>query len=157
MDDLIAFRRCLGRFATGVTVVTCAGPEGEHFGMTVNSFSSVSLEPPLILWNIAKVSRSLEAFLAAEYFGVNVLGREQEDLAVQFAQSDVAFETVDHGTSKRGVPRLEDAIAWFECRTVQTLDSGDHHVILAEVTDFMSADGEPLLFFRGEYRGIQQD
>ena len=157
MDDLIAFRRCLGRFATGVTVVTCAGPGGEHLGMTVNSFSSVSLEPPLILWNIAKVSRSLDAFLAAEYFGVNVLNKEQEVLAKHFAQSDVAFDEVAHGASPRGVPRIAETIAWFECRTVETLDSGDHHVIIAEVVDFMSADGEPLLFFRGQYRGIEQD
>lgn len=155
MHDLIPFRRCLGRFATGVTVVTCTDRDGEHYGMTVNSFSSVSLEPPLVLWNIAKVSRSLDAFLAAEHFGVNVLAREQKGLSRHFAGSDPdLFADIPHGASDNGVPRLDGSIAWFECRTEATHDCGDHHIIIGEVTDFAAADGEPLLFFRGEYADI---
>ena len=152
MNDLIHFRRCLGRFATGVTVVTCTATDGTPRGITANSFSSVSLEPPLVLWNIAKVSRSLDAYLAAETFGINVLGAGQETISVHFARSDVdLFGGVDHTLTDRGVPRLREALAWFECRTYQTIDCGDHHIIIGEVLDYEAEDGEPLLFFGGRY------
>lgn len=155
MTDLLDFRRSLGRFATGVTIICCRDGDGRALGITANSFSSVSLDPPLILWNIAKVSRSLDAYINAEYFGVNVLAAGQEDLSVRFARSDVdPFAGLDHDESERQVPRIEGCIAWFECRTHAVHDSGDHYIIVGEVIDYAAAEGEPLLFFRGNYRAL---
>ncbi len=155
MDQLRNFRDCLGKFATGVTVVTCRDAAGVPVGITVNSFSSVSLEPPLILWNIAKVSRALDAYLAAEHFGISVLTAAQEPLSAHFARSDNGhFDNVDHDLTERGVPRLADALAWFECRTFDTHDCGDHFIIVGEVIDYEAAEGQPLLFFAGQYAAL---
>ncbi len=158
MNDLIEFRRCLGRFATGVTVITCSDSDGTHYGITANSFSSVSLEPPLVLWNIAKVSRSLQAFLTAEYFGINVLRADQEAISANFARSDTdLFDGMDIHNSGRGVPQLEDYLAWFECRTFETHDCGDHYIIIGEVLDYEARQGSPLLFYRGSYQRLPGD
>lgn len=141
----------LGRFATGITVITCADTD-ELYGITANSFSSVSLEPPLILWNIAKVSRSVQAFLAADYFAVNVLAEEQEALSVHFAQTDrPRFDKVEYQLSARGVPILEATLACFECRTHEIHDCGDHHIIVGGIQDFRYGNGKPLLFYAGRY------
>ena len=155
MTDTKEFRRCLGRFATGVTVVTCCNAAGEPRGITANSFSSVSLEPPLVLWNIAKVSNSLQAFLGAKHFAINVLTEDQQDLSMHFARSDhTLFDDVEHELTEDGVPVLPGTLATFECRTHEIHDCGDHHIIIGEVTAFRAGEGEPLLFFRGSYRGI---
>ena len=147
-------RNSLGRFATGVTVVTCAGEAG-LYGITVNSFSSVSLQPPRILWNIAKVSRSVDAFLAADFFAVNILAADQEALSVHFAQTDrPRFDKVDYQLSARGVPLLAATLACFECRTCQVYECGDHHIIVGEIEDFRYVDGDPLLFYAGQYAQI---
>ena len=123
--------------------------------MTANSFSSVSLDPPLVLWNIAKVSRFLGDFLGAQHFGINVLGADQQALAAHFARSDVdVFEGIDHDRSPNAVPKLQSPLAWFECITRQIHDCGDHHVIIGEVQDFDSRDGEPLLFYGSRYRQL---
>jgi len=144
-------RECLGRFATGVTVVTCRGSEGPC-GITANSFSSVSLEPPLVLWNIAKVSNSLQAYLDAKYFAINVLAAGQQELSSHFAQSDhTVFNGIDYDTSDRGVPLLPDSVARFECRTHQVHDCGDHYIIVGEVESYRSDEREPLLFYNGRY------
>jgi len=158
MTDTKALRRCLGKFATGVTVVTCCNPDGDPRGITANSFSSVSLEPPLILWNIAKVSNSLNAFLKAEFFAINVLSAEQQAQSAHFARSDhTLFEHVDFELNAEGAPVLPGSLAVFECRTHQVHDCGDHHIIVGEVLRFHSEEGEPLLFFGGRYRRLQQD
>lgn len=155
MTNLIQFRRCLGRFATGVTVVTCVDAVGEPCGITANSFSSVSLEPPLVLWNIAKVSRSLQAFLETECFGINVLTAGQEPLSVRFASSEPRlFDGVTYSSTAHGTPRLSDTLAWLECRRFETHDCGDHHIVIGEVLDFESKEGEPLLFYRGQYERV---
>jgi len=147
-------RECLGRFATGVTVVTCRGSEGPC-GITANSFSSVSLEPPLVLWNIAKVSNSLQAYLDAKYFAINVLAAGQQELSSHFAQSDhTVFNGIDYDTSDRGVPLLPDSVARFECRTHQVHDCGDHYIIVGEVESYRSDEREPLLFYNGRYASV---
>ena len=149
-------RECLGRFATGVTVVTCRGSEGPC-GITANSFSSVSLEPPLVLWNIAKVSNSLQAYLDAEHFAINVLAAGQQELSSYFAQSDhTVFNGIDYDTSARGVPLLPDSVARFECRTHQVHDCGDHYIIVGEVESFRSDEREPLLFYNGRYVAMSE-
>lgn len=145
------FRQCLGKFATGVTVVTCRGVAGPC-GITANSFSSVSLEPPLVLWNIAKVSNSLQVFLDAEYFAINILGADQQALSLHFAEPDhTRFNGIEYTTSTKDVPLLPDTIACLECRTRQIYDSGDHYIIVGEVEDYRSDDSEPLLFYAGQY------
>lgn len=158
MTDTRSFRQALGRFATGVTVVTCCDAAGNPCGITANSFSSVSLEPPLILWNIAKVSNSLDAYLAAEHFTINVLSDDQQTLSRHFAQSDhTLFEGIEHSMSEYGAPLLPDTLASFECRTHEIHDCGDHHIIIGEVVRFSANDGDPLLFFSGGYRRIGDD
>jgi len=155
MIETQAFRQCLGKFATGVTVVTCCDSDGNPCGITANSFSSVSLEPPLVLWNIAKVSNSLGAYLDAEHFAVNVLSADQRALSMHFAQSvHTLFTGVPYSFSASGSPVLADILALFECRTHEIHDCGDHHIIIGEVIDFGSCDEDPLLFFGGGYRHI---
>jgi flavin reductase (DIM6/NTAB) family NADH-FMN oxidoreductase RutF len=155
MTDTRSFRQCLGKFATGVTVVTCADKAGRPCGITANSFSSVSLEPPLILWNIAKVSNSLDAYLEAKHFVVNVLSRQQEDISSHFARSDhTQFDGIAYSTSADGVPVLPGTIATFECRTREVHDCGDHHIIVAEVDSYTANDGDPLVFYGGDYRRL---
>ena len=147
-------RNALGRFATGVTVVTCQGSSGPR-GITANSFSSVSLQPPLLLWNIAKVSNSLRAYLDAEHFAINVLRADQESVSAHFAMSDhTLWNGIEHTTSDKGVPILPDTLACFECRTHQIHDCGDHYIIVGEVEAFRYHDGEPLLFFAGDYGNL---
>jgi flavin reductase (DIM6/NTAB) family NADH-FMN oxidoreductase RutF len=155
MTDTRPFRQCLGKFATGVTVVTCTDKEGRPCGITANSFSAVSLEPPLILWNIAKVSNSLDAYLEADHFVVNVLSSRQEAISAHFARSDhTRFDGIEYSMSADGAPVLPDTIATFECQTREVHDCGDHHIIVGEVAAFSSNDGDPLLFFGSGYRRL---
>ena len=158
MDDMKKFRQCLGKFATGVTVVTCADASGRPYGITANSFSSVSLEPRLILWNIAKVSNSLQAFLDAEHFAINILAGDQRDLSSHFAKSDhTLFDSIEIGRSDDNVPLIPGSLACFECRTHQIHDCGDHYIIVGEVSRFASSEREPLMFFNGKYAAIDVD
>jgi len=158
MDEMKKFRQCLGKFATGVAVVTCTDDDGKPYGITANSFSSVSLEPRLILWNIAKVSNSLQAFLDADYFAINILSRDQQDLSSHFAKSDhTLFDSIRITRSEQNVPLIPGALAWFECRTHQIHDCGDHHIVIGEVVSFESTAAEPLLFFSGKYAAIDTE
>jgi len=150
------FRQCLGKFATGVTVVSCRDQDGKACGITANSFSSVSLEPPLVLWNIAKVSKSLHAYLEAEHFAINVLGNGQQSLASHFANSENGlFDDIDYQDSPRSVPILSETLAHLECRTHDIHDCGDHHIIIGDVINFEMSDSEPLVFYGGGYTGIK--
>lgn len=157
MDESLRLRQCLGRFATGVTVVSCKDSRGTPCGITANSFSSVSLAPPMVLWNIAKVSRSLQAYLQAEYFAINILTVQQESLSWHFARSEAElFTGIDYRDSPRDVPLLPDTLAMIECRTQDIHDCGDHHIIVGEVIDYQLSSGEPLLFYSGEYNRFGQ-
>lgn len=147
------FRAALGAYATGVTVVACLDDGGQPAGLTVNSFSSVSLDPPLILWSLNTRSVSRPAFEAAEHFGVSVLATQQQDLAQRFASktrrdwSGVAWRA---GTT--GVPLLDDAAAWFECATLSRQREGDHLIFIGRVKHCERQDDvAPLLFFDGRY------
>ncbi len=155
MNEMKDFRLCLGKFATGITVVTCSDNVGRPYGITANSFSSVSLVPHLILWNIAKVSNSLNAFLEADHFAINILAHDQQDLATHFAKSDhTLFESIKIDRSIEDVPLIPGALARFECRTQRIHDCGDHHIIIGEVARFESTDADPLLFYGGNYASI---
>ena len=148
-------RQCLSRFATGVTVVTCSDAAGNPYGITANSFSSVSLDPPLVLWNIAKISNSLQAYLDAKEFAFHVLTADQEAIADHFAQTDHSrFEGIEYSFSESGVPLLPDVLARIDCRTANIFEGGDHHIIIGEIVNYVFEDGDPLLFFGSEYRRI---
>jgi len=148
-------RRALGTFATGVTVVTCCDAQGQPCGITVNSFSSVSLEPPLILWNIARSSNSLEAFLNADVFVVNVLAEHQHETASHFARSDHRlFDSVDYTPGPGEVPLLPDTLGSFECSAHEVYDGGDHYIIVGRVDKCRWRQGAPLLFYGGRYAAL---
>jgi len=155
-DDRRAFRRALGQFATGVTIVT-AQAEGQLAGMTANSFSSVSLDPPLILWSIDKGSHSLPLFERAGSFVVNVLAADQVDLASRFARPGAdKFAGVEWRAGLGGAPCLPGGAATFECRKHQVIDAGDHFILLGEVERYQRTDREPLLFVQGRF-GLSAD
>lgn len=153
--DPRALRNCFGSFATGVTVVTCVAADGEPQGVTANSFSSVSLAPPLVQWSIAKSSSSLAAYLAAKTFAINILTRAQQDLSNHFARSEEGlFATVESTPAANGAPLLPGALAQIECDTEQVIEAGDHHIILGRVTAARHEAGDPLLFFSGGYANL---
>ena len=151
--DARLLRQALGAFPTGVCLVTTTSPDGKREGMTSNSFSSVSLEPPLILWSIRDDTRSADAFLAARPFNLSVLGAGQKDLAWHFAKPAAdkfekfadAFEVGSNGCA-----RLLDSVATFECSTYSRHQEGDHTIILGRVERFSRTDMPPLLFHSGQ-------
>lgn len=146
-------RRALGQFATGVAVVTARARDGRRVGMTANSFSSVSLAPPLVLWSLARQSPSLADFSAASHFGINVLAARQHQLSRQFATAQAdKFAGVGSFDAEAGVPLLQDALAHFVCRNVRQYDGGDHLIFIGEVEQYDRFDGEPLVFHAGAYR-----
>ncbi|WP_188579179.1 flavin reductase family protein [Azorhizobium oxalatiphilum] len=157
--DFRAFRRALGHFATGVAVVTARAENGEVVGMTMSSFNSVSLDPPLVLFSVARSALSLPAMLAARGYGVNVLGRDQEDLSNRFSKAmGDKWSDVDHVNGHEDAPLLAGAIAHFECAPYAHHDGGDHVIFLARVVRFSNdEEGDPLVFFRGRYRGLATD
>ncbi|RNF34800.1 flavin reductase [Paracoccus methylarcula] len=142
------FRDALGRFGTGITVVTAASGEGP-VGMTVNSFSSVSLDPPLVLWSPAKSSRRFAHFQAAEHFAIHVLSHRQEQICHGFSRSAYAFDKLDWVRNEQGVPLIEGCLSRFECRRRATYEGGDHMIVVGEVMRASTTDGAPLLFYRG--------
>jgi flavin reductase (DIM6/NTAB) family NADH-FMN oxidoreductase RutF/2-polyprenyl-6-methoxyphenol hydroxylase-like FAD-dependent oxidoreductase len=145
-------RRALGQYATGVTIVTCLGPGEEQVGMTANSFTSVSLDPPLVLWCPAKSASSTPSFTAASHFAVNILGADQHHLSRRFATpADDKFDGVPARAGLSGAPLLDGTVATFECRTVAVHDAGDHLIMLGEVERFDTPGGPPLVFHSGLY------
>ncbi|GGW32263.1 flavin oxidoreductase [Streptomyces lucensis JCM 4490] len=145
-----ALREVLGRYATGVTVVTC-GPLHAPTGVTVNSFTSVSLNPPLILWCLARSSRSREAFTTAEYFAVNVLAAGQRDLATRFSGPADRFQGLTPRPGPRGEPLLPGAAAVLCCRRTAVVPAGDHLVFLGAVEHHARTADRTLLFADGAY------
>ncbi len=144
-------REALGRFATGVTVVTAATPQGA-VGITANSFTSVSLDPALVLWCPARASRRFPAFADAAHFAIHVLGAEQRDLANSFAAGAGAFDPVAH--SPEGVPLLPGVLARFDCALHAAHDGGDHSIVVGRVLRTELRDGAPLVFAGGAYGGF---
>lgn len=152
--DHTRFRQVLGQFPTGVVVVTAVDAAGEPVGMTVGTFTSVSLDPPLVAFLPSKTSSSWKALReAGDSFCVNVLAADQEDVcrAVAMRKTD-KFEGISWSPSRAGNPVLEGAVAWIDCTTEQVHDAGDHHIVVGRVHDLDLGEGEPpLLFFRGGY------
>jgi 4-hydroxyphenylacetate 3-hydroxylase, reductase component len=150
-DDPAAFRRCLGQFGTGVTVITAADGD-ELVGMTANSFSSVSLEPPLVLWSAKQTSQSFPTFKAATHFAVNVLCSDQIGHSKHFGRSGAdKFSDISWSRGIGGAPLLDGILCSFECRKVAEYPGGDHLIVLGEVERFVRHDRGALLFAQGRY------
>ena len=150
-DTQRILRDAFGQFATGVTVVT-AQTENGPIGMTVNSFSSVSLDPALVLWCPAKSSSRYAHFVNAEHFAIHIMGADHEDIAMGFARSGQAFDGLDVDINAHGVPVLNTCLARFECKTTQIHDAGDHAIVLAQVMQAAFREGETLVFCQGRFR-----
>ena len=161
MDSVITehesknLRRTLGCFATGVAVVTTKDEDTLPSGMTINSFSSVSLEPPLILWSLSLESARLDIFQRAEYFAINILAANQLDLCQHFSltKSDL-FADISWQPSAHGQPILDGVVASLECRTWKLYEGGDHIIILGEVLGHQHQDRQPLIFSKGQLTSL---
>lgn len=148
-----AFREALGCFATGVTIISSVGRNRKLIGITANSFSSVSLDPPLVLFSLGRKSQNWYEFLSTQYFAVNVLNDQQSDLSTHFARSGGdKWNGVEYEVWDTGCPIVPDAIATFECEYRYTHDGGDHVIFVGEVLRLRcNPQRRPLLFYRGGY------
>ncbi|MGA0594721.1 flavin reductase family protein [Enterovirga sp. CN4-39] len=145
-------RQALGRFATGVTVITTRAPDGKCEGLTANSFSAVSLDPPLVLWSLRLASPSLPSFKSSGAFVVNVLSSEQSTTSQHFATPrHDKFEDVAFSEGIGGCPMLDGSLAIFECRTESMIEGGDHMIFIGRVIQAHYREGEPLIFAGGRY------
>ena len=152
------FRKAMGCFATGVTIIT-VDQEGEVHGMTANAFTSVSLNPPMVLVCVDHRARTHAHLQARKRFGVNVLSADQQAISEYYARSDEAHQHAEvagarFARTKHGTPVLEDALAYLECRLHKAQSAGDHTIFIAEVEHVEVREGEPLLYFRSQYRDI---
>lgn len=152
LPDQGEFRKALGQFATGVTIIT-AMCDGEPAGLAANSFTSVSLEPPLVLFAVARTSSTWPKIETARKFAVNILGEHQEEVSRLFATKDVdRFGQVDWHLGVGGSPVLHDTLAYLDCEFWAEYDGGDHIIVVGRVLDLgVTHEGSPLLFFRGKY------
>ncbi len=149
------YRRTLGQFATGVTIITTRSQEGRAIGLTVNSFTSVSLEPPLVLWCLVRQSPNLQAFQETSHFAVNILAAGQHGLSRRFASPvPDKFESVPWEEGKARVPLLAGVAAQFVCRKVGQFDGGDHVIFLGQVEEYRRSEEKPLVFHSGRYRCV---
>lgn len=149
-DTSREFRDALGRFATGVTVVTCQSSLGP-LGITANSFASVSLEPPLVLWSPARSSRRFDAFVEATEFAIHILGDDQTDLCNRFSNEGLDFGGLDWKANDANVPLIEGVLARFECTRHAVHEGGDHAIVVGRVTQAAFGDGNPMVFSKGRY------
>ena len=151
-EDHRALRDAFGRFTTGVTVVSTMGPEGP-VGFTANSFSSLSLDPPLVRWSPAQSSRRFGVFAGAELYGIHVLADDQAGLIDRFTRAGEGFAGLDFAMTDRGLPVLP-ALARFDCAAHAVHDGGDHAILVGRVLRVTVRDGAPLVFSQGRYGGF---
>lgn len=150
--DPKAFRQALGSFATGVTIITTRDANGEPLGLTANSFNSVSLDPPMVLWSLAKNALSLPVFRETEHWAVHILSSDQADLSGRFAQrGEDKFSGIEVEEGIGNVPLLNNCMARFQCKTAFQYEGGDHVIFVGEVIDFDHNDTAPLVFHSGRY------
>lgn len=149
-DTRRALRDALGRFATGVTVITCRGPDGP-LGITVNSFASVSLDPALVLWSVDRASSRAAAFTAAPSFAIHILGREERDIAARFTRHGTDFDGLDWTPDPDGLPRIHGTLARFDCARHAAHEGGDHLILIGAVLRASFRAGAPLLFSQGHF------
>jgi flavin reductase (DIM6/NTAB) family NADH-FMN oxidoreductase RutF len=151
--DAQQFRAALGMFATGVTVVTVRSADGELVGLTANSFNSVSLDPPLVLWSLAQRAGSMPVFTRGSHYAINILAADQKELAQRFAMRDIdRFAGVAWREGAGGAPVLDGAVAVFECANRSRYEEGDHVIFVGEVERCTARPGaQPLIFHGGRY------
>ena len=150
--DLKDFRRALGNFATGVTIITARAPDGRNIGVTASSFNSLSMDPPLILWSSMKETPSCKIFETASHFAVNILASDQVDMSNHFArQQEDKFEGVEWETGIGGAPVFPNCAGRFQCESYDKLDGGDHWIFVGRVLAFDDYGGSPLCFHQGSY------
>ena len=154
--DPVALRRAFGTFVTGVTVITTRDEDGSPRGMTANSFTSVSLEPPLLLVCVGKAASSFKAFTRTGEFAVNLLHEGQVDVSSVFAsKSPDKFQAVNHDRVHTGAPILTDSLTWFDCTVHDRVDAGDHVILIGQVQAFGTSPSAPLGFCRGRYASVK--
>lgn len=158
-SDPRTLRDALGCFATGVTVVTCLDPDGEPCGLTVNSFTSVSLDPPLLLVCVAKPARCAVPLAEAEHFAINVLQTGQQPASIRFSTpAEDRFGPTSWSVGETGAPLLMESLGVFECQRFAVYDGGDHHILVGRVLRAsFDPNLDPLLYFRGRYRRLHFD
>jgi flavin reductase (DIM6/NTAB) family NADH-FMN oxidoreductase RutF len=150
------YRRACAHFATGITVVTVLDSHGHPHGMTVNSFSSVSLDPPLVLVSIDLRNSLLGHFLSASSFAINILAEGQESLSQRFSSvSERRFEGVEWHISEPGMPVLDGVLAHLECSVVRTFEVGDHTILIGQVENASYSEGKPLVYFDSAYQTLK--
>lgn len=156
-DSGRALRSALGTFPTGVTVITAPATSNGFVGVTANSFNSVSLDPPLVLWSLDRQSLSLGSFRESGFFAVNVLAADQSDLSVRFARRGVdKFDGLDVDIGAGGCPLLHGCVAYFQCITEKIIDGGDHVIFVGRVIEFdYDPEAPALAFHRGEYCSVE--
>lgn len=151
-DDARAYRSALGHYPTGVTIVTTRRAGGEPVGLTANSFSSVSLDPPLVLWSLARRSGSLEAFEGSSHYAINILASDQRHLSQRFATPSLEkYEGVQWTPGPGGAPLIGGAAVQLVCANYRRMEGGDHVIFLGEVLEFVVAGRPPLIFCQGRY------
>ena len=151
----IEFRNALGSFTTGVTIVTALGRDGQKIGMTVNSFNSVSLDPALVLWSVARDSNCFEDFIAAKSYAIHVLSTDQQEISDRFAQSGAdKFAGIECSEGLSGVPILPHYSACFQCQLEHQYEGGDHIILVGKVIQFEDNGHKPLIFYRGQYNSL---
>ena len=151
-ENAVNIKDAMSCFATGVTVVATHW-EGHDYGMTCNSFNTVSLDPALVLWSVRKTSHSHAAFVKSGHYMVNVLAAHQKDMAMRFASGEQAarFQGLRLERGQQQAPRLPEALAWFDCRLVQTVSAGDHDILIGEVIQFGSTPGHALAYAQRQF------
>ncbi|MCX7165144.1 MAG: flavin reductase family protein [Rhodocyclales bacterium] len=153
--DPRSLRDALGEFATGVTVVTARAADGQPIGVTINSFASVSLEPPLVLWSLGLQSPSLAVFESCSHYAVNVLAADQSEFAQRFSQSQGdRFAGIEWKDGAGATPILPGCCAWFECRNEMRYPGGDHRIFVGYVENLRREEKLPLVFHGGRYRAL---
>jgi flavin reductase (DIM6/NTAB) family NADH-FMN oxidoreductase RutF len=156
--DRKEFRNALGQFATGVCIATTYVEGHGNIGVTINSFASVSLEPPLVLWSVQNSTEVAQVWEKASHYGISVLSEEQQDISNTYAkQGDHTIRSEHLLLGANGLPLIADTLTRFECKIIQRLDGGDHTILLGEVESMDRGEASnPLLFFSGQYRAISE-
>lgn len=151
MIDQADFRRAMGHFATGIAVVSTRDGEYKPYGMTISSFASLSLDPPLVQWSVKDASYGYPIFRAAEMFAINILAADQEQVSRDFCSAVDRFATVEWDNGLDALPLIHGCLGWIECARERVVTIGDHHIIIGRVLRARTFDGAPLVHWRGGY------
>ena len=155
LDCIREYRQALAQFPTGVTIITCMSKIGP-LGITANSFTSISIDPPLIMWCPTKTSNRYDAFMQAHYFSVHVMAVEQKELSLAFSKSGQAFDNIHWSLNAQNVPLISECLACFECRRYADFDGGDHSLLLGLVEQVSVFEGVPLTFAQGRFNTSEE-